>query len=128
MAFSITTSCKEKEKAFEFLKMFWTYDYQKKWSVMSFPFPTRKDVLEKKLEYASASKSYIDEDGQKVTAVSGTTSFNGIEVKKKPLKGILEPVSHREILRFDTFIISASCCCVSPFSFLSSFKNSPIFF
>lgn len=83
---AITTSCKEKEKAFEFLKMFWTYDYQKKWSVMSFPFPTRKDVLEKKLEYASASKSYIDEDGQKVTAVSGTTSFNGIEVKKKPLK------------------------------------------
>ena len=53
---AITEACHNKEGAWEFLRRFLTYDYQKK---IDYALPTRKDALKKKLEYAAATKNYI---------------------------------------------------------------------
>lgn len=62
--FGITEKCKNKEAAWEFVKTILSYEYQKQNNY--YGLPIRKDVLEKKLEQAMATKEYIDEDGNKV--------------------------------------------------------------
>lgn len=80
---AITEACHNKEGAWEFLRRFLTYDYQKK---IDYALPTRKDALKKKLEYAVATKNYIDEDGTKVKAVESDYFYDGYELKKVKLK------------------------------------------
>lgn len=75
---SVTEKSSHKKAAFQFLKSFWTYEYQK--SNMEYGYPVRMDVLEKKLEYESAEKSYIDEDGNAVSAAGGSTGMNGVSI------------------------------------------------
>lgn len=75
---AVTEKSRHKKEAFKFLKSFWTYEYQK--ANMGYGYPTRMDVLEKKLEYESAEKSYIDGDGDAVSAAGGSTGMNGVSV------------------------------------------------
>lgn len=68
----------QKKAAFQFLKSFWTYEYQK--SNMEYGYPVRMDVLEKKLEYESAEQVYTGEDGNTVSAAGGSTGMNGVSI------------------------------------------------
>lgn len=79
MLMAITSESSKKEEAFHFLKTFWTYQYQKE-NISVKGFPTRKDVLEKKLEYAAAKQPYTDEDGDMVTVSGGTDNINGVTI------------------------------------------------
>lgn len=81
---AITTSCNQQEEAFEFLKKYWEYDYQKKWTDSLWEFPIRKDALKKKLEYASAVESYTNEEGEIIPAVNKNVNY-GLEVHIGPL-------------------------------------------
>lgn len=84
--FSITTSCKEKEAAYTFLREFWDYEYQK--SQIPFGFPTRKDALDMKFKQALAEKSYEDENGETVepSMHSGSLGIDDVTVAYQPLK------------------------------------------
>ena len=53
------------------------------------------------------------------------TVVNAVMVDRL-MSGILVPVSHRDTVLPDTFNFSASCSCVSLFSFRSSFMKAPI--
>ncbi len=61
-ALAITEQCSDKEAAWQFVRRFLTYDFQKSADNIIY-FPTRQDAFEKNLEYAMAQRSYIDEDG-----------------------------------------------------------------
>lgn len=74
-ALTITTQCKDKEGAWEFVRQFLTYDYQKLLT-QTMGIPTRKDAFDKILEYAMATKDYIDTDGTQVHYVA--SSLEGI--------------------------------------------------
>lgn len=81
---AISEKCNNKEDAWKFLRRLYLYDCQKKISEHN-GFPIRKDVLEKKIEYAMATKKYKDDDGTEVTPVAGDTySINDFEVELKP--------------------------------------------
>ncbi len=85
-SFGITEQCKDKQSAWQFLRQFLTYDYQKSLSIdESDGFPTRKDVLEKKLEYAQAKKQYKDQDGTVVKPIHSSVGFDGKKIKLRPL-------------------------------------------
>ncbi len=60
---AITEQCRDKEAAWEFLRTFFTYEYQESDDEPFFDLPTRQDVLDKKLEYAIANptKEEIDD-------------------------------------------------------------------
>lgn len=81
---AISEKCSDKEGAWKFLRRFYLYDYQK--IIASYNgFPIRKDVMEKKIEYAMATKEYTDDDGTKVTPISGDTySMESFTVELKP--------------------------------------------
>lgn len=78
---AIMEDCDDKEGAWEFIKEFLSYDYQKEYIGM----PTRKDAFEKKLEYAMATKAYTDEDGTKVTPLNYTYGYEDYTIKIGPL-------------------------------------------
>lgn len=81
---AISEKCDDKENAWKFLRRLYLYDYQKKVSEHS-GFPVRKDVLEKKIEYAMATKKYKDDDGTEVTPIEGNTySMDDFTVEIKP--------------------------------------------
>jgi len=78
---SIMESCEDKEGAWQFIREFLTYDYQKQ----DYGLPTRKDVFEKKLEYATATEPYTDEDGTEVTPLHLTYGYADYTVNLGPL-------------------------------------------
>lgn len=81
--FAITEQCADKEGAWEFVRQFFTYEYQKPYG-NSYAFPTRQDALDKKLEYAMATKAYTDEDGTEVTPMDSSYGYDSVEVKIGP--------------------------------------------
>ena len=81
---AISEKCSDKEGAWKFLRKLYLYDYQKMISSYN-GFPIRKDALEKKIEYAMATKEYTDDDGTKVTPVTGDSySMDSFAVELKP--------------------------------------------
>jgi len=81
---AISENCDDKEGAWKFVRNLYLYDYQKNISEHN-GFPVRKDVLEKKIEYAMATKEYTDDDGTKVTPIEGSTySIGDFTVEIKP--------------------------------------------
>ncbi len=102
MLLAITANSPHKKAAYEFLRTFWTYQYQKDAILTKYkPFPTRKDVMEKKLEYDAAEKSYID-DGITIPASRGSENRNGITVnyramtkqQEKTIRKLINNVDH----------------------------------
>ncbi|MCI8750407.1 MAG: extracellular solute-binding protein [Lachnospiraceae bacterium] len=81
---AISEKCNDKDGAWKFLRGIFTYEYQKKISD-NYGFPVRKDVLEKKIEYAMATKAYKDDDGTQVTPITDSTySMDDFTVELKP--------------------------------------------
>ncbi len=81
---AISKKCNDKDGAWKFLRGIFTYEYQKKISD-NYGFPVRKDVLEKKIEYAMATKAYKDDDGTQVTPITDSTySMDDFTVELKP--------------------------------------------
>jgi ABC-type glycerol-3-phosphate transport system substrate-binding protein len=66
-ALAITEQCEDKEGAWNFVREFYTYEYQKKNNDDAFP--TRKDVFDKMMEYAMATEEYTDDDGTDVKPI-----------------------------------------------------------
>lgn len=84
-ALAITKQCENPDGAWEFIRQFYTYDYQKTYSSSYAQFPVRNDVLDKKLEYAQATKSYTDEDGTKVEPMESYSYDDTFDIKVGPL-------------------------------------------
>lgn len=84
-AMAISEQCEDKEGAWEFLRQFFTYDYGMKVSQRSC-LPVRKDVLEKRLQYAMATEEYIDEDGTIVKPFKGGSAQGDYSVDYDALK------------------------------------------
>lgn len=82
---AITEKCGDKESAWEFVRLFLTYDYQKNNGFYN-GIPTRKDALEKLLEYAVATEAYTDEDGTTVEPIDIHYIYDGYDVFVGPLK------------------------------------------
>lgn len=97
-ALAITAQCKDKEGAWEFVRQFLTYDYQKMLTKQK-GIPTRRDTLDKILEYAQATKSYIDEDGTRVSRVAG--DWDGIP---------LGPLSSKEVEQIRSIVDRVGIC------------------
>lgn len=85
---AITEQCKNKEGAWEFLRKSLTYD-----GMLSLVYdpegygsgiPTRKDVLEKLLEYSMATEEYED-NGVKVVPIETSYSFNSYGIPIGPI-------------------------------------------
>lgn len=76
---AITEKCSHKQGAWEFVRQFLTYDYESNLDI----FPTRQDVLDKKLEYVKAVKAYTDEDGTKVKPVDSIIAWGDYKMKLK---------------------------------------------
>ncbi len=83
-ALAITEQCKDKEGAWEFLRQVLTYEYQIK-EGLSYGFPIRKDAFKKSLEYAMATKEYIDENNIIVKPIEGSTNYSGYKITYRPL-------------------------------------------
>ncbi len=95
---AITEDCKNKEAAWEFLRTFFTYEYQKNKTDdggLSY-FPTRQDAFDKKLEYAMATEAYTDEDGTKVEPLhigfSGVTPGPFTEEESEALQALVSRI------------------------------------
>lgn len=81
---AISEKCDDKEGAWRFLRNLYTYEYQKK-AFKYNGFPVRKDALDKKIEYAMATKKYKDDDGTEVIPIQGDSySFDSFTVELKP--------------------------------------------
>ena len=80
---AISEKCSDKEGAWKFLRRLYTYEYQKSATRYN-GFPVRKDALEKKIEYAMATKAYTDDDGTKVEPASDSYSMDSFTVDIKP--------------------------------------------
>lgn len=82
--FAISEKCDNKEGAWNFLRRLYTYEFQK--AALSFSgFPIRQDVMDKKIEYAMATKEYTDDDGTKVTPVSNYSyNYGDFKITLKP--------------------------------------------
>lgn len=83
-ALAITNQCKNQEGAWAFIRELLTYDYQKNVS-RNDGFPTRKDALDKILEYAQATEQYTDDDGTEVYPIDSSYGYDNYEVKMGPL-------------------------------------------
>ena len=80
---SISENCDDKDGAWEFLRRLYAYDFQKQASG-SYGLPVRKDALEKKMEYAMATKAYKDDDGTQVTPIDDSYTIDSFTVNIKP--------------------------------------------
>lgn len=82
---AMTEQCAQKEAAWEFVRMFLTYDYQKNKGFYD-GIPTRKDAFEKMLEYSMTTETFTDADGMFVEPVSIQYVFDDYTVIVGPLK------------------------------------------
>lgn len=85
VAMAITEQCSEKDGAWEFVRLFLTYKNQKADCNYYGAMPTRKDVMEKMLEYAAATKKYTDDDGTIVRPNNVMVGFDDYTVELGPL-------------------------------------------
>lgn len=84
--FAITQQCEDREAAWQFIRQFFTFDYQKAMDMNDEGgFPTRKDALEKQFVYAQAKKKYVDSDGTRVTPLRGSNTVDGKEISMRPI-------------------------------------------
>lgn len=83
-ALAITEKCSDKEGAWEFMRLFLTYDTQKT-TYYYLGLPTRKDALEKQLEHAMATEQYTDDEGTEVYPISEIIGWDGYTVELGPL-------------------------------------------
>lgn len=82
--FAVSEKCENKEGAWNFLKRLYTYKFQKAGLGFS-GFPVRQDAMDKKIEYAMATKAYTDDDGTKVTPVTNYTyNYGDFKITLKP--------------------------------------------
>lgn len=83
-SFAISEKCENKEGAWKFLKRLYTYEFQKGGVELS-GFPIRQDAMDKKMEYAMATKPYTDDDGTKVVPVTNYSyKFGDFKITLKP--------------------------------------------
>lgn len=82
---AMTEQCAQKEAAWEFVRMFLTYDYQKNKGFYD-GIPTRKDVFEKMLEYSMVTETFTDTDGMLIEPVSIQYVFDDYTVIVGALK------------------------------------------
>ena len=61
--YAISSQCKDKEGAWQFVKTFFEDDYQKD---ISYGFPVKKTAFEKKIEYAATPEYSKDENGKEI--------------------------------------------------------------
>ena len=81
--FAISEKCDNKEGAWSFLRRLYTYEFQK--AGMEFGgLPVRQDVMDKKIEYAMATKAYKDDDGTQVTPIDDSYTIDSFTVNIKP--------------------------------------------
>lgn len=86
-AMAITEQCKDKKGAWQFVRQFLIFEYQKTLNPNDIEgFPTRKDALEKRLEYAQAKKEYTDSDGTIVKPMHAIDKLDGKKIEIGPLK------------------------------------------
>lgn len=82
--FAISEKCDNKEGAWSFLRRLYTYEFQKA-GLMFSGLPVRQDVMDKKIEYAMATKEYTDDDGTKVTPVTNYSyNYGDFKITLKP--------------------------------------------
>lgn len=77
-ALAILAQSEKQKGAWEFLRQFFTYSYQK--NPNRYGLPVRQDAFEKKMEYAQATKAYIDKDGTKVEPKNMAYGFDGYTI------------------------------------------------
>lgn len=84
--FAISEKCEDKEGAWSFLHRFYTYKFQKDYGGSSLNgFPVRQDAMDKRIEYAMATKPYTDDDGTKVHPVTNYSyNYGGFKITLKP--------------------------------------------
>lgn len=80
---AISENCNDKDGAWEFVRRFFSYDYQKR-VANNYGLPVRKDALEKKIEYAMATKAYKDDDGTQVAPIDDSYTIDNFTVNIKP--------------------------------------------
>ena len=82
--FAISEKCVDKEGAWEFLRRLYTYEFQKT-AFRENGIPVRKDALEKKIEYATATKAYKDDNGTIIEPINNMNySLQGFLISIKP--------------------------------------------
>lgn len=82
--FAISEKCGDKEGAWKFLRRLYTYEFQKS-EFMLDGFPVRQDAMDKKIEYAMATKEYTDDDGTKVVPVNNYSyDYGDFKITLKP--------------------------------------------
>ena len=91
---AISASSKYKDVAWEFLKSFYSEDYQDN---IDYGFPVRKSSFDKKAEAATHKPFYMD--GDKKVEYDQTYYIDGVEVK-------VDPLSSEEVLFVTNFIKS----------------------
>ena len=88
-SFAIYSKSKEKEVAWEFVRIFMTKEYQGKMDLYGSSMPTRQDCFDLMLEANLATESYTNEMGQDIVpgALWSTYSiiYNGTANEKNPL-------------------------------------------
>ena len=104
LAMAITKQCKEKNGAWEFIRSFLTYKNQKANYLYYGGMPTRKDVMEKALEYFSTTKKYTDEDGTIVTPHYSMISYDDNYTVE------LEPLTKKEVKTIHSILDRINKC------------------
>lgn len=81
-ALAISDKCGNKDEAWQFVRQFLTYKYQKK---EAYAIPTRKDAFEIKLEHAMAKEAYTDKDGDEVQPYQNGYGWSDLNLDLGPL-------------------------------------------
>ena len=81
---AITTSCSDKDGAWQFIRTILTEDWQR--SNMRGMFPTNRAVFNEQLTEAMTPQTYIDEDGNEVEISMGSWGWNGFTVEMYAMK------------------------------------------
>ena len=86
ISYAISTTCKDKDAAWEFVRTYFTKEYQgKRYSEEYNGCPTRQDVFDMYMKAFTTTEPYTDEYGNEIKPLSGTSGFAGAEVENKPL-------------------------------------------
>lgn len=82
---AMSSGCRDKEAAWEFIRTFITKSYQgENYANEGGSMPTRADILEDYFKTLTCTESYTDEFGNKIDPVSGSSSMDDVEVEMKP--------------------------------------------
>ena len=86
-SFAMSSSCENKDAAWQYLRTFLTKDYEGKnyYSGNVLGYPLRKDVFDMYLKTLTATEEYTDEYGTTIMPRNGSAGWGEIEVELKPL-------------------------------------------